>query len=305
MKKELEKQKVFQANKFIESKQTFTLMEKRVLTSILAQIRPDEKEKLVYEIDVKKIAEMANVDNTRMYREAKEMARSMMFKHTWEEKEEEEFFEMIMLFHRIKYEKGIFTIEINRELKEIFMELQKRGEYTAYELGEFISLTSVYAQRIYELIKQYEHSKQRERTIKIDKLRHMLGIEENQYKLYSNFRKKVLEQAEKIIKEKTNLKFKWEGITRAGRKIDSIRFYSIGEEKKLSKLQEGQLIKNYIGEEIYNEETQNYLTIESIEKMKDRSIEIKDKFSQEWYKYKNIQEVQECIGRAIANKKLI
>jgi len=278
-------------------------MEKRVLTSILAQIKPNEKEKLIYEIDIKKLAEMANIDNTRIYREAKEMARSMMSKHTWEEIESEEIFEMIMLFHKIRYEKGIFTIKINRELKDMFLELQKHKKYTAFELGEFIALTSVHAQRIYELVKQYEHSKQRERVIKIDKLRHMMGIEEGQYKMYADFRRKVLEQAHRIIHEKTNLKYKWEGIVRAGRKIDSIRFYSIGEEKKITKLQERQMLKGYVDMEIWNKEIEQYITIDAIDQMKNETIEIQDNYTQEWYKYENIHEVKECINKAIRQDK--
>ena len=156
MTKELQKQKVFQRNSFIESRQEFTVMEKRVLACIIAQIKPEERNRLSYEINVKKIAEMADITPKRMYADAQEMADSMLSKRTEQINEEEEFFEKINLFHKIRYDKEIFTINLNQELKDIFLDLQRQTRFTAYELGDFIALTSVHAQRIYELVKQYD-----------------------------------------------------------------------------------------------------------------------------------------------------
>ena len=75
--------------------------------------------------------------------------------------------------------------------------------------------------RMYALLKKYEFLK--ERIIEVENLRNMLGIRIDQYKLYSNFRDRILEPVHNELKLKADLYFEFDEI-KYGRKIGAIRF---------------------------------------------------------------------------------
>jgi hypothetical protein len=75
---------------------------------------------------------------------------------------------------------------------------------------------------MYTLLKQYERLKGRE--VEVDQLREMLGLRSDQYKLYSNFRDRILEPTQKELKAKADLYFEFDEI-KYGRKVGAIRFH--------------------------------------------------------------------------------
>jgi len=299
--------KVFQANTYTMSKQTFNVNEKRVMQFIIAKIKPTDTEFERYEIPIVEIADMAKISTTNMYPFAKTLMVEMITKFILLEDKVNDHIKAFNYFTELEYNSGVITVELNRNIHQLFLHLKKnKTSFTAYELTEFMTLSSSHAQRIYELLKQYGKSRQREREIPLQKLREVLNIEDK-YKLYANFRKKVLEYTHKHIQENTNLRFKWEGITKRGRKVVAIRFYEIHEAGKESptELQEKALLDNYIGEEIYHQEFNIYLRIEDVKKNKDKSYSVHSKDDDTWYDYKSLKELQESIAKAQAQKGLI
>jgi hypothetical protein len=83
-----------------------------------------------------------------------------------------------------------------------------------------IQLRSVYAIRIYELLKQYQRLKQR--TLAVAELRRMLAIDEHKYTLIKDFRRRVIDIAQREINAKTDLCFEYDPI-KTGRKITHFR----------------------------------------------------------------------------------
>ncbi len=296
--------KVFQSNKFTESRQEFTLNEKRVMQFIIAKIKPIDTEFIEYVLPISEIADMANITADNMYKFGKTLMISMIGKFILLEDEKTQRAKAFNYFHHIDYHNGEITIQLHEYVHHLFLELKKdKINFTAYELTEFMTLTSTYAQRIYELLKQYNRSKNRERTIELKELRNMLAIEENKYTRFGNFRVNILELAHKLIEENTTLRYKWEATTKRGRKIHSIRFYEIHTAGKESptELQEQAFIENYIGQEIYNEELSSYFTISEIKKEEENYI-ITDKETNIAYSYKNLEALQESIAKAIMHK---
>jgi plasmid replication initiation protein len=203
-------------------------------------------------------------------------------------------------FTELVYENGILTVELNRNIHHLFLQLiENKVNFTAYELTEFMTLSSSHAQRIYELVKQYSKSKQREREIPISEFKEMLNIK-NKYKLYSDFRKRILEYSHNHIEEHTNLRYKWEGITKRGRKVVAIRFYEIHEAGKESptKIQEYAIILGYVGENIHIKEFNLFVEIKEIKKNKDKSYSIKAP-DDTWYKFKDIKVLKEVMDEAM------
>jgi len=224
--------KVFQSNTYTMSKQTFSLREKRVMQYIIARVKPTDTEFKRYEIPIAEIADMADISKDNMYPFAKTLMIEMITKFILLQNDEAKELRAFNYFTQLDYKAGILTVELNRNIHQLFLQLiENKENFTAYELTEFMTMSSVHAQRIYELMKQYSKSKQREREIGIEELKTMLNIE-GKYKLFSNFRERVLDFSKEHIEKNTTLRYKWEGVTKRGRKVHAIRFYDIHEAGK-------------------------------------------------------------------------
>jgi len=258
---------VYQANKFIESRQTYSVNEKRLLSTLISFVKPTDEEFMEYELSIKDWAKTLGVSPKGLYQVADEITTGLMMKIVAIKDPYSLTFDKFHVLDRAKYSEGVLMLKINKDMNDIFLQLRATKNFTHYELAEFVTLTSTHAQRIYELMKQYQHSKNRERTIELTELREMLGLDEKKYKLFSDFRKKVLDIAKKQIEEHTTLRYEWQGITKRGRKIHSIKFYEIHTAGKESpkEIQEKAFLENYIGEEIYHKDFGTYLTINKVE----------------------------------------
>jgi len=298
--------KVFQSNIYTESKQTFNLNEKRVMQFIIAKIKPTDTEFRRYEIPITEIADMANISTKNMYPFAKNLMYEMVTKFIMLEDKENDHIKAFNYFTELEYQSGILTVELNRNIHQLFLNIKKsKTHFTAYELTEFMTLSSVHAQRIYELLKQYSKSRQREREIELEELKKMMNIE-GKYPRFGNFKARVLEYAHKHIEKHTNLRFKWEGVTKRGRKVVAIRFYDIHEagKKSLTAIQEEAFLESYIGEEIYNQAFNIYLRIKEVIKNKDNSYTVIDKFDNTAYDYPNKEALQRGLAKAQAHQQL-
>lgn len=94
------------------------------------------------------------------------------------------------------------------------------GAFTKYNLRDAVSLSSAYAVRIFELMIQYHTIGSR--VVSIDELRNVLVLEDK-YKVFSDFRKRVLDTSIEQINENTAYKVRYE-LIRTGRKITHVKF---------------------------------------------------------------------------------
>jgi plasmid replication initiation protein len=297
---------VYQANSFVESRQSYTVNEKRLLSTIISFVKPTDMEFSEYEISIKDWAKMLKVSPKGLYQIADEITTELMLKIFAIKDPKTLKFKKWHVLDTAEYDDGIFKLKLDKKMNDIFLQLKESKKYTHYELMEFVSLTSTHAQRIYELLKQYQHSKNRKRPkMKITEVKKALGIEDK-YKEYKAFRRNVLDIAEKQIHENTTLRYKWRA-TKRGRSFHEIEFYEIhiaGKESP-SELQESAYLESYIGEEIYNKEFNTYLTIAQIEKNKDKTYTVIEKFDGARYEYSSNETLQESLAKAIIQKGLI
>ena len=94
--------------------------------------------------------------------------------------------------------------------------------FTQYLLSQTAQLKSVYSSRLYELLIQWR-STEKTPIINLEDFRAQLGIEENQYKLMSDFKKRVLDLAINDINEKTDIKATYQQ-HKKGRSISGFSF---------------------------------------------------------------------------------
>lgn len=130
------------------------------------------------------------------------------------------------LFKRCKVEKdekGIWTIEIDAHDDSLPLMFNFKKEYFTYELQNALNLKSSNQIRMYEILKQYENVGKRE--LSIIELRSLLGIKDEEYPRWNNFRAKVLDSCQRALEEYTDITFTYEkGTGGAGGKWLSIIF---------------------------------------------------------------------------------
>lgn len=113
----------------------------------------------------------------------------------------------------------LIDIKCSEEVLPYMFEMKRN--YFTYELWNALKLKSLNQLRMYEILKQYE--KIGERTITLDSLKNMLGINKGSQSKYQDFRRDVLEVCQRALEQYTDIKYTFEPI-RNGRKICALRF---------------------------------------------------------------------------------
>ncbi len=195
----------------------------RILACLIASIRHDDTQfKTAYVVPIK--AYLPD-DTGKSYQLAKEACRELA--QAIVEKEEPDpddpashpVWSGATFFTRIKYSKGNVTAEFNPRLSALLLQL--RGVFTEYNLLEYLTLPSLYSQRLFEILKSW--SGLPEVVLSVDELHRLLDTPPSFRADFRQFRTRVLEKAHKDIQEKTRLSFEWEPV-KAGRSVESIRF---------------------------------------------------------------------------------
>lgn len=115
---------------------------------------------------------------------------------------------------------GVVELRFDPNLQPFLLQLKNR--FTMYRLENIIQLTSQFSIRLYELLKQYENIGSR--TFTLEELREFIGIDDTQYRLYADFKRRVILAAQKELKEKSDVFFEFEEI-KVGRSVGKLLFH--------------------------------------------------------------------------------
>lgn len=117
------------------------------------------------------------------------------------------------------------------EMKVFFtpsiIKMVENKNYTKLELDILVKLNSKYSLTMYEIIKRYYVSETSFYTIpdmKIEDFKTLMGINENEYSILNNFKKRVLDQIIKDINDKTDFNIDYELFKKNSRSFNYIRF---------------------------------------------------------------------------------
>ncbi len=122
-------------------------------------------------------------------------------------------------FSSITYRKGIISARFNAEMKPLLLDLRRC--FTQYNLMEYLTLSSIYSQRIFEFLKSWDDKP--EKIIPVAELNEMLNTPESFRANFKELRRWVLEKAHKDITTKTTLSYEWEPV-KQGRAVVAVRF---------------------------------------------------------------------------------
>ena len=221
------KRVVTQSNKLIEARYALSIGEQKIILLLISTISPEDKELKHYEMKVTDFAQMMNLKGNSVYERLNNSLDKLLSRvlHI----PTDQGYLKIGWVSSAEYVKqqGIIFLSFDKKLKPYLLELKE--QFTKYDLFVVTQFQSTYSVRIYMLLKQYQKIGKRE--FALDDFRAILGIEENKYKKFYDFRKRIINQAKKEFEAKnkesgnynSDISFDFE-VIRTARTITRLRF---------------------------------------------------------------------------------
>jgi plasmid replication initiation protein len=212
---------VIKSNSLIEGFMNMTQNEYKFILYLISKIKKEDKEFRKQSISVKEFAEILNVKSEWLYTYLKSFEESLVSrKIKILHKNGDRLYIPWFGYIRYKEFEGIIEVAFNYDLSPFLINIDI--PYTKYFLANVKCLDSIYAIRIYELLKQYESLNSR--TVEINLLKQMLGIKDDEYKLYGDFKRRVILKAQEEINLKTDIYFEFQEIKQHRKKVTALQF---------------------------------------------------------------------------------
>lgn len=238
---------VTKSNQIVQkSRYNFSVTEQRAIAYICSLIDPVEKDddsnlQLEYTFNILEYARICGIEqNGKFYTEVKSILKNLHDKSMWLTLPDGSETTVSWLAKAtISSKSGLAKIELDKDLVPYLFAL--KNKFLSYGLKNILNMKSQYSIRIYELLRSHhdmrisqidkrteierEGSPQKTTwTIDLDELKKMLMVDKiKTYDNFKDFRKKVLEVAQKEINELTDTTIYFEPITK-GRKVIKIKF---------------------------------------------------------------------------------
>jgi len=192
---------VSQSNHLIEASYKLSLQEQRIILLVASMIKRTDEDFHAYKVSVKYLQDLLGIEYDAFYKVVKDLTKKLIGRVLVIRKSNSTL--QTSWCSSAEYFDGEGFVEIcfDPKLKPYLLQLQ--GFFTTFQLKFLIQLKSIYAIRIYQLLKQYEKTGQR--SLDVAELREMLKIEPDKYKIYRDFRKRVLLPAKEEINKKTDI----------------------------------------------------------------------------------------------------
>lgn len=194
-------------NMVLHSASNLNLNELKLLRLIIMQTQKDDQELFEFELAVTDLCKLLEIKSKDIYKRLDTMTTHIMqevIKIGDDSKQEWKKFHWVDI---CEYKKGMITIKLSDQLKPYLLGL--RGCFTRYQLSEIISLKSIYAIRIYEILNGYMNENNLpyadnavEISVSIEELRKATDTEKK-FERYSSFKTYVVDTALKEINEKS------------------------------------------------------------------------------------------------------
>ena len=214
-------QVLFKSNALIKAKYDFTVSQNRVLQKAFYEI---QKNKInVAKITLQELKSLIKFKDYSTVEGIKSFLENLKENEIMHIKDNGEWLK-VQVISGYKYNPTtkIFKIEIPMLLLQLIHEYTQTG-FTPTNVTKYIGLGATNAQRLYELLRMWTGNK----TIieySVDEIKEYLMLQ-NKYKVFNNFRVRVIESAVKELREKELLDIYNVEYVKTGRKVTSIKFY--------------------------------------------------------------------------------
>lgn len=216
---------VVQSNRLIEAKYRLSVEEQKIIKILISQIRREDGEFKDYEFRVKDLAEMLGMGHKDIYRVLPKITERLMSRVLKFYNPDTQTLLQTSWLSSAEYRKGQGTVSLcfDPKLKPLLLQLQ--SYFTKYELGQVMQFKGQYTIRLFELQKSFLGRNIKEVFFSLSDLWEMLGLQKDEYKIFRDFKNRVLEPARIELLEKTEKSFNWEAVKQGrGGKVVGVRF---------------------------------------------------------------------------------
>jgi plasmid replication initiation protein len=231
------------ANELVEGKYKFDIWEMRIFTKMVTLIQPDDKDFKEYKIYLKDIIQYFGLQRDgRNYQHLKDSALKLMSRIVKVVVKDIDGLQELNTpivgavknpLHNEDDDESVYIkISFHPDLKPFLLAL--KSKYVVYDARNILRLPSTYSIRIYELLKQYE--KIGRRRLSVQELKEMFGVT-TEYKLYANFKQRIIEKAQKDLEEHTDISFTFDEV-KEGRAVVELIFYIHANQPKSQEVEE-------------------------------------------------------------------
>lgn len=246
------------SDSIIEARFSLTAKQNELLDMLLCEIKNDDQYQYVISVD--KYKNYYQTDTSNIYRDLKKAVKAFEgkgFRVINKITKEEVYYAWFSKIHYIPKD-GEIRVNIDLDFKKILCEVKKK---IYYDIRYTLNFNSSYSQRVYYYLKSFEDTGWRIDTI--DDLLYKLECPTS-YKNFYDFKRAVLNVAEKEINEMSDITFTYETI-KTGRKISKIKFF-IKSKNKSKRINDNstQLIKevkSFIRENIEDKDIMKLLKV--------------------------------------------
>lgn len=177
---------------------------------------------LRYEFNIRDYCKVCGIDYAggKNYKSIKDTLKHLSDRSMWIEDEKSEKLMRWLSYVEVNKNSEKVLIEVDRTIAPFLFELKEK--FTKYQLFNILAMRSAFSVRMYELLKSYAYLK--DKVFELNELKRLLGVETvKSYERFPDFRRKVLEVAEREINELTDINIKYEAIKK-GKKVIKINF---------------------------------------------------------------------------------
>jgi plasmid replication initiation protein len=221
-------QVIRKSNELIEARYRLSVWEQRLILTLLMQVSAKDEDFKRYKIGISELAKLWNLGNnyTACYEDVQKAAESLVTKAI-QISDDPSISKVVSWLAYVEYKHGSGEVEMefHSELKPYLLQLKKH--FTQYQISHTISFRNQYTIRVYELLKM-EAFKAVEGTFSrhfsYAELRELLALEDKEYQMISDFKKRIIDPSVNEINLHTDLAIESVTYGKTGRKITDMTF---------------------------------------------------------------------------------
>ena len=210
--------RIVKGNPIINAKYEISAIQAKIFLHMISKIDITQPNFQEITIGVQEFAQFANIDSKDLYKIVRTESVKLMDKKIAYEDDKITLDSVLLASVVYNKRQGTYTFEFPKKLSPFLLQL--KDNFTGYDLHNVLTLESAYSIRFFEFCKQYE--KIGKFTFGVDELKEVFGITDK-YKNYFDFKKKVILQAEKELKEHCELYISFKE-KKEGKKIVELLF---------------------------------------------------------------------------------
>lgn len=220
---------VVQANQLIGGKQALKVNSAKLIRSAIMQVVAEDEELKPYVVTISELSKLFGVSESNLYRDINDITDDIISNPVQIRYQSGKKVAWVKIpwVSKCEYNSDIgVAIKLNDELKPFLINLKEH--YTQYTLDNILSMKSVYAIRIFEMLQEKITTKLlpkggKDITLSVQYIRECTDTEDK-YEKISHFKSRVIDPAVKEINEKTVYRVSYENI-KSGKTVTAIKFH--------------------------------------------------------------------------------